>query len=73
MHCVSRSLGTAPWNPGERVYVRRCYIDRKECRGTRFYFVFTLSGSFSRYLIAADRDAARRFIEKQFPSALFWR
>jgi hypothetical protein len=62
-----------PWKPGERIYIRRVFIYRQEYRASRFYMVFTMSGSFSRYLQAADREAAKRFIARQFPSALFWR
>ena len=53
-----------PWKPGERIYIRRVFIYRQEYRASRFYMVFTMSGSFSRYLQAADREAAKRFIAR---------
>jgi hypothetical protein len=57
----------------ERVYVRRVAIHRKDCIGNRYYMVFTLSGSFSRYLKATDRDSAKKFVQNHYPKVSFWR
>lgn len=58
---------------GERVYIRRVFIARRSCRALRYYMVFTLSGTFSRYLQAADREAAKRLVLATYDDAVFWR
>jgi hypothetical protein len=59
--------------PGENLYLRRVSIARRDCRAICFFMVFTLSGSFSRYLQAADRASAKRYILKSYPGANFLR
>ncbi len=57
----------------ERLYLRRVQI-RRQGHWHRFYWmVFTLSGSFARYIEAPDRQAAKDFVQRNFPGAKFWR
>ena len=57
----------------ENLYIRRIQILRAAYRSKRYYAVFNLSGTFSRYIEAPDRDAAKRHVVKHYPKAKFWR
>jgi hypothetical protein len=59
--------------PGEVVYLRRVYITRKEYRTSKFFMCFTMSGSIAKYVAAENREAAKRFVSKQYPHAKFWK